>query len=215
MPLGNALLTVLGPAVRDVFTDLSALTPVTQAVGGALTALGPDVAAYGPLLLGLMTASKLLTGSWTDFSGAASKLKSVLQDSTGEFDKGKSSLDSLAKTIGINTAATKEAAISRMPRVRAADKAALADATAKQALIAAQADAAASDTAKTRIALVDAEKAEAAASLEAAAAQRTLAEAEDMVASPSGHSVSPLRASVPCCCRSSVTCCPPVTPRTR
>lgn len=178
MPLGNALLTVLGPAVRDTLTDLSALTPVTQAVGGALTALGPDIAAYGPLLLGLMTASKLLTGSWGDFSGAAGKLKSVLQDADGEFDKGKSSLDSLAKTIGINTAATKEAAVADAQY--AADKAAIADATAKQSLITAQADVAASNTAKTRIALVDAEKAESAASLEAAAAQKTLAEAEDM-----------------------------------
>lgn len=177
-PLGTALLNVLAPAAATVVNELGFIRPVTEGAGAALQFLSPAISAAAGPVLGLVTVSKLLTGSWTDFSGVTAKLKSVMQDSEGEFDRGKSTLDSLAKTIGINTAATKEAAVADAQL--AADKAALADATAKQGLVQAQASVAASNTAKTRVALAEAEAAETVTAREAAAAQRALTEAEDM-----------------------------------
>jgi hypothetical protein len=197
MPLGNALLSVLGPAVRDTMSDLSALKPVTEAVGAVLSALGPDVALYGPIFLGAMGATKLLTGSFTDFGGAATKLKSIMQDANGEFDKGQSTLNSLAKVIGINTQSAQDAAVAdaKLAATKAAltaevDKAAVAAKT--EALAQAELTGTTGEAAKAQLALIDAQTAEAASAKAAAAAQKTLTEAEDA----STFSFGPLGAAI-------------------
>lgn len=172
-PLANALLSDLGPALRDAGSDLLVLTPLINGAAAVISFLGPDVAALGPPLLAVMGITKLMTGSWVDFGGAAGKLKSILQDSNGEFDRGKSSLSSLGETLGYTTKATNEARAADATSVLV--KAELTKATKEEAVAEAEAAYAADASAKNALALVAAQDELAASSVIAATAEKALA----------------------------------------
>lgn len=98
IPLANAFLSDLGPALRDTASDLSILTPIISGAGAVVSFLGPDIATLGPILLGVMGITKLMTGSWLAFGAAGSMIKPVVTDVNG-------TLTSLGSRIGITTAA--------------------------------------------------------------------------------------------------------------
>lgn len=98
VPLGNDFLSILGPALNAVAQDMHYLAPPIQLVGSILGALGPLIGAVTPAVLVLAGGTKLLTGSWTDFAGAAEKLASPIKNSD-------TLLTSLANKVGITTAA--------------------------------------------------------------------------------------------------------------
>jgi hypothetical protein len=176
-PLGTALLNILAPALSTTVSELSFVKPVAEGVGAALGFLSPAISAVAGPALGMEVATKLLTGSWTDWGGAVSKVKSVLQDANGEFDKGQSTLNSLAKVIGITTASAKASAIQSAEDT--ATKAALTAQVDKLALTEAEEAVAADASAKNKLALIAAQEAEAESAAAATAAQEALTAAEE------------------------------------
>lgn len=177
-PLGNAILNVLAPAASTAVNELGFIKPVAEGAGAALSFLSPVISGLsGPVVI-LEAGTKLLTGSWTDWGGAAGKLTSIVKDANGEFDKGASTLKVLAGAVGINTASMKASAIQTAED--AATKATLRAEVAKLAVAEAE-DAVATDaSAKNKLALIAAQEAEAEAAAAAAAAEKDLAEAEDI-----------------------------------
>lgn len=167
VPLGNDLLNVVGPALTDTANAAHLLAPPLQLVGSTLSFFGPMLGATVPLVLALAGGTKLLTGSWTDFGGAATKLISPVKN----YDD---TLTSLGNKIGITTAAqnadnkvTAEAALVRAQLAKQTAEAAAMDAAfaaeeagtaeAEQAAVVAADELAASD-----VALVEAQTAAAA-----------------------------------------------------
>lgn len=168
-PLSNALLGFLGPAVKDVSGELSVARPLFEATGAVISYLTPEVAALAPPVLAVMGATKLLTGSWTDFGSAGSKV-------LGVFTNYDSTLESLANKIGLTTASQNAATKAELDAV--ASKAALVAAADKEAAAAA-ADAFATDkSAKSELAAAD-------AAAVSAASQKTLADATEAAAAAS------------------------------
>ena len=169
-PLGNALLGVLGPALRDIGNELSVLRPLFEATGAVVQYLGPEIGLLvGPLALA-SGAAKLLTGSWTDFGGAATKLLSPLKDTGG-------TLNSLASVVGITTKASKEATVQTLTEAAARAKMqAAADAEAASVAVAATAS---DDSAKAALAAAVANDTAAVSAKGAAAAEADLAAASE------------------------------------
>jgi hypothetical protein len=166
MPLANAILSDLGPALRNTASDLGILTPLLNAAGAVISFLGPDISTLGPPLLAVMGITKLMTGSWVDFSGLLGKAKPLVTDFRG-------TLDSLGQTIGITSKATNQAAAAEA--ASALTKAELIKVTRQQAVAEAEAAFAADASAKNSLALIAAQDAEAVSAKAAAAAEEALA----------------------------------------
>lgn len=98
VPLGNDLLNVVGPALTSTASAAHLLAVPIQAVGAAMSFASPAIAVLTPLVLGLALGTKLLTGSWTDFGAAGTKIIAPIRN----YD---ATLTSLAGKIGITTAA--------------------------------------------------------------------------------------------------------------
>lgn len=98
VPLGNDLLNVVGPALTSTAGAAHLLAVPFQAVGAALSFASPAISVLTPLVLGLALGTKLLTGSWTDFGAAGTKIIAPIRN----YD---ATLTSLAGKIGITTAA--------------------------------------------------------------------------------------------------------------
>lgn len=170
MPVGNALLSVLGPAAKDTATDFSVLKPIISAVGSTISFLSPGIAAVVPPLLIVAAGSKLLTGSWTDLSGAGQKLLAPFKDWSG-------TLTSLANKVGITTASQNAETAASLKA--AAAKASLVAEVDKQAVAELRAAGAAEGSAAEQLALVEAEQAARVSATEAAAAETALAGASE------------------------------------
>lgn len=166
IPLGNAMLQVLGPALTNVAQSAGALTPVLSAAASVISLLGPDITAFAPPLVAASVATKVLTGSWTDFGGAASKIKPIFTDFSG-------TMDSLGQKIGITSAATNKAAAEQAAQTAVASE--LAKAESDVALSEAEQAFAAESSEKNAVALVAAQEAQAAAATTAAEAETALA----------------------------------------
>lgn len=169
-PLTNMLLAVLDPAIRDAANDLALLKPLFQAVSAVVTPLAPVLGALAVPLLAAGAASKLLTGSWVDLGGAATKL--LLP-----FANTQATLTSLANTFGITTAAqnaTTKATLEQSASA-AAVKASLAEEAAAQALVTVQTE----GSVKSKVELDAALASQVAASDAAIAAADELAGAEE------------------------------------
>lgn len=169
-PLGNAFLSVLGPALKDTATDLSVLRPVAEVLASVITTLAPGIAAVAPPLMLAAAGSKLLTGSWTDLSGAGNKLLSPFQNMD-------SSLTSLANKLGYTTDAQKAQSVADAELT--ASKAKLAAATADEAVAEAQQAVASDASAKNQLGLISALEAQQAAAKAAATAEEDLATATE------------------------------------
>lgn len=98
VPLGNDLLNVVGPALTSTAGAAHLLAVPFQAIGAALSFASPAISVLTPLVLGLALGTKLLTGSWTDFGAAGTKIIAPIRN----YD---ATLTSLAGKIGITTAA--------------------------------------------------------------------------------------------------------------
>lgn len=179
-PLGNAILGVLGPAFRDAGNELTVLRPLFQGVGDVVSYLSPEISYLALPVAALTGATKLLTGSWTDFSGAGSKLTSVF---SGEG----SALENVAAKMGITTEASKAASVATL--TEAADRAKLvaaADAEAASLAVAATAN---DSSAKAALAAAVATDTAAASAEAATVAEGELAaasEAADFAMGPLG-----------------------------
>lgn len=104
-PLSNAIINTLGGAVGTAEREFATAKPIFQAFGAVLNFLEPAIEVLGPPIGVLVLSSKLLTGSWTDLSGAGAKLRSFVSDMPSKFA-------SLAQTVGYTTNATKAAAVA-------------------------------------------------------------------------------------------------------
>lgn len=169
-PLTNTILSLLDPAIKDTANDLALLKPLFQAVDAVVTPLAPMIGALAPPLLATAAASKLLTGSWLDFGGAAQKITAPLNDVNG-------TLTSLANKLGVTTAAQNAATKAGLQQAASttAMKSALTDEASAQALVAFQQDASIKN-----LTTLDAALAEQVAAAEAAAsAEEALAGAEE------------------------------------
>lgn len=100
-PLSNAIIHTLGGAVGTLEREIGELRPVASLLGTTLSALSPVISFLAPPILALGLGTKILSGSWFDASGAASKLKGLVSDMPGKFS-------SLAQAIGYTTAAQKQ-----------------------------------------------------------------------------------------------------------
>lgn len=171
MPLGNAMLGVLGPGIRSIESAAGALTPLINGAAGAISFLTPDVAAFaGPAAIAV-AITKLFTGSWTDFTGVINKVKPLITDTS-------SVVGNLGQKIGITTAA--QAAANKADLEAALVKAQLTKATAEEVAITAAWTAEEAGTAETELAAVAATEAltEAETELTAATAAAAAASAE-------------------------------------
>lgn len=170
MPLGNALLQVLGPAVVNTVNGLSALDPVISAAAAVIRFLEPDIAVLGPLFAAGATATKLLTGSWLDFAGAATKLKSLIQSVP-------SVIETLGQKLGYTSEASAKATKATLDQANtlAQLRKEAADDAAAQALDAASTE----KTAAARLAASEAAAEATVATKAAAEAEVALAEATD------------------------------------
>jgi hypothetical protein len=166
VPLGNDLLNLVGPALNDTAQDAHLLAVPLQAVGSAIGFVGPVAGAVIPPVLALAGASKLLTGSWTDWRGAAQKLISPITNFDGV-------LTGVANKIGITTAAQNEA--NKADVTAAVVKAQLAKQAAETNAIQAAFAAEEAATAESELAAV-------AATDELTAAEAALTEAETAAA---------------------------------
>jgi SLT domain-containing protein len=162
VPLGNDLMSVAVPALTNTAGAAHLLAVPLQAAGSVVSFLGPAIGAAVPPVLALAAGARLLTGSWTDFSGAGAKLIAPLQNING-------TLTGLGNKIGITTAAqnaenkvTVEAALVRAQLAKQT-----AEATALEAAFAAE-----------QVGTAEAELAAVAAADELAAADAALVEAE-------------------------------------
>ncbi|HEX3778441.1 MAG TPA: hypothetical protein VHX38_02155 [Pseudonocardiaceae bacterium] len=166
VPLGNALLGVAGPAMKSTADAAEELTPALNAVASVVSFLGPDITAFAPPIAAAAVATRLLTGSWTDFGGAASRIKPLFTDFSG-------TMDSLGQKIGITSAATNKATAEQAAEASVAAE--LAKAESDVAVAEAEQAFAAEKSEKNAIALVAAQEAQAAAAANAAKAEATLA----------------------------------------
>jgi hypothetical protein len=180
-PLGNALLQVLGPALVSTINDASALEPVIAGVSAGLRFLEPDITVLGPPLLAAMAASKLLTGSWLDFAGAAGKVKSLVADMP-------SLIESLGQKLGYTTASTNAAAKASLDQANdlAQLRKAAADEAVAQATLAAEQD----DSKAAALALAEAQQVATVAANEAKDAETALAAATDAASFSAGPLVA-------------------------
>jgi hypothetical protein len=170
LPLANAVGSVLGPAFRDTAQDASILRPEIDAVSGAVSFLAPGIAAVLPPVLAVAAGSKILTGSWTSWSAAGTKLLSPLQNLPG-------TLQAVAGKVGITTAAT--AASQKADLESAASKAVLVAAADAEAVAELKVAGAATGTAAEQLALAEAQTVAAASAKAAAIAEKSAAAATD------------------------------------
>jgi hypothetical protein len=103
-PLTNALINVAGSGVGTLFRELSLLNPVMEASGAVLNGLNPVISFLAPPVLALVLGTKLLTGSFTDVSGAGQKLKGFITNFPQNFQ-------SLASTLGYTSKSMRDQAI--------------------------------------------------------------------------------------------------------
>lgn len=172
IPLGNSLLSVLGPALTNVTSAASGLAPVVNAASSSISFLGPDISAYAVPALAAVGVTKLLTGSWTDFSGAAGRVKPIVTD-TG------TAVTALGQRVGFTSAAVNAGAKVDLDAtlVRARLAAQTAETTALEAAFAAE-EAGTAEAELAAVVAADAlasSEAELAAATEAAAAASTAA----------------------------------------
>jgi hypothetical protein len=172
-PLGNALLQVLGPAFVSAVNDAEALDPAISAVAATLRFLQPDIVTLGPPLAAALVAVKLLTGSWTDFSGAAAAVKAGI---TGLPD----AIESLGQKLGYTSAASNSAA--KAVAQQADSLAQLKKGAADEAVVLATLNSQQTGTQASALALAEAEREAAVAAEEAEAAEAALAETTDAMA---------------------------------
>jgi hypothetical protein len=150
MPLGNALLNVLGPGLKSVESTASAVAPAVNGAASAINFLTPDVAAYTGPALAFVAVTKLMTGSWTDFSGLIGRVKPLVTDTSGV-------ITGLGQKVGYTTAAT--AAATKADLEQALVKAQLTKATAEEVAMTTAWAAAEAGTAETELAAVAATEA--------------------------------------------------------
>jgi SLT domain-containing protein len=182
-PLGTALANVLGSALKSTAAAISGLAPILNVVAGALQSVSGFIGAQVPLILTFMVTVRLLSGSWTNFSGALARSTSIWNGFTGLFNTSSTQFARLASLVGITTAAENQRTqgLARSTAVMA--EAAVADAqlakikaqaaatTAAQTAAEAEATAATAGTAEATVA-------SGAASLEATASRAQLARAD-------------------------------------
>lgn len=166
VPLGNAFLNVLGPALTNTVDVADRLTPVLSAAGSAISFLGPDIATYTPPALAALAATKLLTGSWTDFSGAIAKVKPLVTDTS-------SVVGALGQKLGYTSAAANQAKAAQA--AEAVVTAELTKAADEEAVALAQAAFAADASAANALKLNAAQAAAKVSAEAAATAERALA----------------------------------------
>lgn len=182
-PLGTALAAVLGSAIRSTAGALETLSPVLDVVAGALQSVSGFVGAASPLILAFLVTVRLMTGSWTNFSGAVERSSGIWNNITGLFNTQSTQFARLASLIGITTAAenkrTQDMALSnQLLADNAAQEAELAQAKAKAAANTAEATSVEAAEAATLDKSTAAQEASSAAALEAAQARNRLAQAD-------------------------------------
>lgn len=133
-PVSSALITEFGGAVSTVEREVGEAAPITRAFGVVLGDLSVPIQILGPPVLALVAGTKLLTGSWNDFSGAGNKVKSLLSDLPGKYS-------SLAQMVGITTDKQRQlnigaaqAAVEEAELARRVDEEAVAEAEEAVAL---------------------------------------------------------------------------------
>jgi trimeric autotransporter adhesin len=169
-PLASGLVNVLGRAAGTTEQELSELTPATNLLGAGLNALSPVVGFVAPPLLAVGVASKVLTGSWTDLSGAGRKLISPFTDMTA-------TSTALANKIGFTT--TAQNAATKADLEAAAQKALLNKELAEEAVADAVLSEAQGNATRAALELAAAEDALTAASAEATVAEEAAAAAAE------------------------------------
>lgn len=169
-PLSNAVLPVLSSSVHNVVTVFGDLRPLFQLAGSAVTALSPELGVVVPVLATMAATAKLTTGSWTDFGGAATKLKSLI---TGLPD----TLQNVGQKLGYTSDAAKESANAALTKAAADTKLqAAADAEAASELRQAANQ---SESARAALAASAAEDTATESAAAAAVAQQKLAAASE------------------------------------
>jgi hypothetical protein len=162
-PVGSALLQIVGGAVSTLFREIGELNPEMQAAGAIFSFIGPAISVVGPPLLAVAAGTRLLTGSWTDFAGAGTKLKGIVTGMPGIIEQ-------LGQKFGYTTAAANQAAKAS---AEVALNTALESKAVDEAVVAEAADAVAQeDSAKNAQSLSIAKKQLAASTVEATEAQK-------------------------------------------
>lgn len=182
-PLGTALAGTLGSAIKSTANALQFLSPALNVVAAALSTVSGFIGAQVPAILTFLLTVRLLTGSWTNFSGAMEKSASIMNGFLGLFNTQSTQFAKLASLVGITTAAENTRAqdlalSSQLVADAAANDALLAKARAQVTANTAEATAAEAAQAAVLDKSTEAQALSEATALEAAAARRELALAD-------------------------------------